>query len=249
MIEGINGFKFTLEVSRAPLRKFDVKLPIAIEVLHQIDAGKLKLNRVVALGPADAREGPPGMLKVPTKQTVASLLEKMVINSDNVACDKLLAMVGGPRAVNARMAALGMEGISIRFSELEMTAGKGDNTSTPAAMVALLAKLARREAGLSAASAKRLDHLLTQVATGPRRLKGELPPGTKVAHKTGGSLTRNGVTDATNDVGLITLPDGSRLAIAVFVHASPADEATREQTIAGLSRAVYETFVTPGAAP
>jgi hypothetical protein len=30
------------------------------------------------------------------------------------------------------------EGITIRFSEREMTAGMGDNTATPAAMVALL---------------------------------------------------------------------------------------------------------------
>jgi beta-lactamase class A len=40
------------------------------------------------------------------------------------------------------------------------------------------------------------------------------------------------------------LPNGSRIAIAVFVHDSPADERTREETIAKLARAVYDTFTT-----
>src|SRR5262249_11859418 len=128
------------------------------------------------------------------------------------------------------------------FTELEMGAGKGDNTATPAAIVGLLAKLARGEAGLSRASAKLLDDILLRVTTGPARLKGALPPGPPGAHKTGASDTRGGQTDATNDVGLISLPDGSRVAIAVFVHASPADVATREQTIARLARHAYDAF-------
>ena len=36
-----------------------------------------------------------------------------------------------------------------------------------------------------------------------------------------------------------------RIAIAVFVHASPADEPTREATIARLARAAYDTFSAP----
>jgi beta-lactamase class A len=216
------------------------KLPLAIEVLHHVDAGRLALDRTIALGPADARGGLPGTIAVPAKRTVRELLEAMIITSDNVACDKLLALVGGPGAVDARVRALGVQGIVIRSSELDLNAGRADNTATPAAMVALLAKLARHEVGLSAPSAARLDDLLLRVTTGPKRLKGALPPGTPVAHKTGTSGTRNGKTDATNDVGLITLPDGARIAIAVFVHASPADELTRERTIADLARAAYD---------
>ena len=109
-------------------------------------------------------------------------------------------------------------------------------------MVALLAKIARRKVGLSAASAALLEDLLLRVKTGQQRIKGELPSGTPVAHKTGMSDTRDGKTDATNDVGLITLPNGHRIAVAVFVHASPADIATRERTIARLARAAYDAF-------
>ena len=61
-----------------------------------------------------------------------------------------------------------------------------------------------------------------------------------MAHKTGTAGTRDGLTRATNDVGLVTLPDGRHLAIAVFVSDSRADEATREGVIAKVSRAVWD---------
>jgi len=219
------------------------KLPIAIEVLRQVDEGKIDLDHEILLGADDAREGVTTIV-LPSRMTVRKLLEAMVVSSDNVACDRLLALVGGPRAVDARMRGLGVEGIAIRFSEREMTAGKGDNTATPAAMVALLVRMARQGLGLLPTSAKYLEDLLLQVGTGAKRIKGALPPGTPVAHKSGTSRTQDGKTDATNDVGLISLPNGNRIAIAVFVHDSPADERTREETIAKLARAVYDTLTT-----
>jgi beta-lactamase class A len=221
------------------------KLPIAIEVLSQVDAKKLDLSQVVAVGPTDARDGPPGTMAVPTTKTLRELVKAMMITSDNVACDKLLSLVGGPRAVDARMRKLGIDDITIRHSERELHAGRGDNTATPEAMVALLAKVARRQLGLSAAGAALLDDVMLRVTTGPRRIKAGVPPGTPVAHKTGMSRTRDGKTDATNDVGLITLPNGHRVAIAVFVHASTADLETRERTIARLARAAYDAFNAP----
>jgi beta-lactamase class A len=221
------------------------KLPTAIELLHQIDRKKLALSRMVALGPADARGGPTGTMAVPAKKTVRELLEAMITTSDNVATDKLLSLIGGPRAVDARVRALGIDHVTIRYAEQDLQTGKVDNTATPAAMVALLVKIARRETGLSATSAALLDDILLRVTTGQQRIKGALPPGTPVAHKTGMSDTCDGKTDATNDVGLITLPNGHRVAVAVFVHASPADLAIRERTIARLARLAYDTFSTP----
>ena len=81
---------------------------------------------------------------------------------------------------------------------------------------------------------------MTETPTGARRLKGLLPVGTVVAHKTGSSGTVNGLTAATNDVGIIQLPNGRYLAIAVFVSDSTADEAAREAVIAEVARAAWE---------
>ena len=77
---------------------------------------------------------------------------------------------------------------------------------------------------------------------GPKRLKGLLPAGTPVAHKTGTDSTRDGRTAATNDIGIITLPDGRHLAIAVFVRDSGADEAARESTIAAAAKAAWDQW-------
>ena len=81
---------------------------------------------------------------------------------------------------------------------------------------------------------------LTASVTGPKRLRAGLPAGTLLAHKTGSSGTHGGITAATNDIGLITLPDGRKLAIAVLVTDSRADEATREGVIARIARVAYD---------
>lgn len=68
----------------------------------------------------------------------------------------------------------------------------------------------------------------------------DLPAGTRVAHKSGTSGVDDGVAHATDDIGLIPLPDGRRIAIAVFATDSTAQEATREQVIARIARAAYD---------
>ncbi len=77
---------------------------------------------------------------------------------------------------------------------------------------------------------------------GPRRIPGLLPAGTRVAHKTGTSRTLGGLTRATNDVGIVLLPDARHLAVAVFVADSQADEATREGVIARVARAAWDRW-------
>ena len=72
------------------------------------------------------------------------------------------------------------------------------------------------------------------------RLDGDLPSEVHVAHKSGTSDVDNGVAHATNDIGLIPFPDGRRIAIAVFVTDSTADQATREKVIARIAKAAYD---------
>jgi len=70
-----------------------------------------------------------------------------------------------------------------------------------------------------------------------------LPAGTAVAHKTGTSPTNaEGLSPATNDAGIITLPNGKHLIISVFVCNSTNDEATRESTIAKIAKAAYDFY-------
>ena len=168
----------------------------------------------------------------------------MVSNSDGTACDVFLRLLGQP-AVNRHLHSLEVSNVVVATTEREM--GRDERAqyrswATPEGMIVLLRAL-NEGRGLSAQSRELLLGFMTESTTGPKRIKGLLPPGTRVAHKTGTSRTVNGLTAATNDVGIIQLPDGRHLAIAVFVSDARADDTTRDAVIAKISRAAWNHWI------
>ncbi|MBL8565198.1 MAG: class A beta-lactamase [Hyphomicrobiaceae bacterium] len=119
---------------------------------------------------------------------------------------------------------------------LEFENDPRDN-STPMAMLQLLLAIDNGKA-LSPKSREFLLGSMSRTRTGKARLKGLLPKGVPVAHKTG---TLGGVA---NDVGYVTLPDGQRFAIAVFTSSSTTSEADRDRAIAEIARTLYDYFLT-----
>jgi beta-lactamase class A len=112
------------------------------------------------------------------------------------------------------------------------------DTATPAAAADLLARVQRRQI-LKDDTSRLLMEALEGTTTGPRRLRGLLPAGTRVAHKTGSGPVVGGRALGTNDAGLVELPGGrGQLAVVVLIKASDRDEATRERAIAEIARAV-----------
>lgn len=110
------------------------------------------------------------------------------------------------------------------------------DTSSARAMSQLLARIWRGQV-LSAGSQQVLQQIMLDTRTGSGRLRGMLPMGTPVAHKTGT------VGDVINDVGVITLPDGQgHVVVAVFVQ-SRASSAERDAAIAQLARAAHDYFL------
>jgi len=85
--------------------------------------------------------------------------------------------------------------------------------------------------------------MMTNSTPGRGRIRGLLDDAS-VAHKTGTSDTQNGVTAATNDIGIVTLPNGNHMFISVFVSDSPADEKTREATIAKITKVLWDAWKT-----
>ncbi len=109
--------------------------------------------------------------------------------------------------------------------------------ASPRAMLTVLTKLWKGELLNKENTAAMLD-IMYRCETGMNRIKGMLPPGTKVAHKTG---TYPGTA---NDVGIIDMPDGTHLAIAVYVKKSAKIEGhDLEATIAHTARSVYDYFL------
>jgi beta-lactamase class A len=113
------------------------------------------------------------------------------------------------------------------------------DTGTPTGTVQLLKRAFAGEV-LSKRSTALLIEALKATTTFPTRLKGLLPAGTVVAHKTGSSGTTNGLAAATNDSGVIFLPDGGQLAVSVYVKASTRSDAERDSIIARIARAAFD---------
>lgn len=130
---------------------------------------------------------------------------------------------------------------SVKPEDQKAAAKKFDSdprdTSTPDAMAALLEKIYHRDI-LKPESEGLLLDIMRRCRTGEARLRGLLPQGTEIAHKTG---TIGGTT---NDVGIVTLPDNAgHVAIAVFVKSSEQDTSARERGIAEIARAVHDYFL------
>jgi beta-lactamase class A len=117
------------------------------------------------------------------------------------------------------------------------------DTSTPEGMARLLEVVWDGHA-MSPASRDLLLDIMYRCLTGNERIKGMLPAGTRVAHKTGtigpSRMIPGGRT--ANDVGIIDLPNnGGHLITAVFVKDAD-DSALAERAIAHIARASYDYF-------
>lgn len=166
---------------------------------------------------------------------MAELLAYSVAQSDNNVCDLLFRFLGGPEVVNRYIAGLGVGETEIAADEETMhrrTDNQYLNWTTPLAAVRLL-ELFRRGKLLSAESGDFLLKTMFATETGPDKLRGLLPPGVAVAHKTGSAFRdAQGVMVADNDIGIVRLPDGRSYSIAVFVMDSREDDRTNAAVIA-----------------
>jgi len=227
------------------------KFHLALFFLHAVDQKLSKLETSVVVDERDwePREWSPlrdQYKTMPAAVPLKDLLSAIIGNSDNVACDILLREAGGVHVVQDYIRSLGIADIAIAATEKEMHQSwpvQYSNWTTPAAMLILLEKF---DAGqvLSPASTRLLLGWMSESPRISGRLKGLLPAGTPVAHKPGTSdVSPQGVAAATNDVGIITLPNNKHLLISAFVSDSRASEATREWVIARIAQLVYQANI------
>lgn len=195
-----------------------VKIAIAANYLAQVEHGRRTLDQRIAGRPA------------------SQLMSAMIIRSDNHATDLLLRNLGGPRTVQLWLSQNNIDGLRIDRNIAQLLSDRRDlrdirDSSTPRAMVELLRRLDSGEL-LRPSSRSYLLGLMARCITGRNRMKALLPAGTPVEHKTG---TLAGYS---SDVGYITMPDGRRIAVALFVRS----RADRPRTLAEAGRAIYDGF-------
>ncbi len=109
--------------------------------------------------------------------------------------------------------------------------------ASPVAIARALAALKRGEL-LSRASTDFMLQLMGEARTGTLRLRGGLPPGWAIAHKTGTGPDWRGASVGINDVGLLTAPDGHAYSVAVMIRQTDRPASARHALMQGVTRAV-----------
>jgi len=223
-----------------------VKFPQAIAILNQVDAGILNYDMRIYFEKGDLRPNTYSPLRDERTEdnfdiSLSEALSYTISRSDNNVCDKLFKILGGTRVAEDYVQNLGLKSISIGTDYADM--GKNTiyaNQSSPKDMLELLRMFYDKEL-LSKESSELLWIKMVETSTGPDRIKGLLPQGTVVGHKTGTSGTdEDGITAAFNDIGIVKLPDGGSFAIVIFISNSMEDNDTNARTIAEISKATYD---------
>lgn len=172
------------------------------------------------------------------------LIEIMITRSSNPATDALLAVIGGPPAVNDWVRRQGIEEFSIDRDIATLVRDDGEydpaswidprDAATPRAMVRLLQGLYRGEF-LSDEHRQVVLGAMSRTVTGQRRIVAHIPEEATVSHKTGS------LNNTSSDVGIIETPDGRAIAVAIYVTGQGSRRA-REARIAAIARALYDGF-------
>lgn len=203
-----------------------------------------------------------------TRFTVRELLVGAVSQSDSTAVDALIKLVGGPQTVTAFLQRNGIAGMHVDTDERDIgrvsnhlrpgqampshetkaqalqreklgyedMLADGRNRSTPSAAVDFLHKLAEGQLLAPRSTALLIDLMRKQAV--PSRLRGGIPAGADFADKTGSSMTVAGKNAAWNDIAIMTLPDGHRIFIAVFLKDTAMPKPQRNLLFADIARAV-----------
>ncbi len=202
-----------------------VKIAVAANYLAQVEHGRRSLDDRIA------------------GRSARSLIEAMMIRSDNHATDVLMRDLGGPKTLQSWLTQQDISGLRIDRNIAQLLSSPRDlwdvrDSSTPRAMVELLARIDSGKL-LRPESRSYLLDVMARCQTGKNRMRALLPAWARVENKTG---TLNGYT---SDVGFITLPDGRRVAVAFFARGG----SNRPATIAWAARAIYDGFARALAAP
>ena len=195
-----------------------MKIAVAAAYLTEVDAGRRSLDETIGA------------------TTALTLIEQMLIHSNNRSTDILIATLGGPAAVDNWLRARRLSGIRVDRNIAQLLAARRDlhdirDSSTPVAMLQLLRLIDSGDA-LSPRSRALLLDIMRRCATGRNRIRGLMPPEAMVEHKTG---TLSGYT---GDVGYLTRPDGRRIAVVFFARGGD----NRPAVISTAARAIYDGF-------
>jgi beta-lactamase class A len=200
-----------------------MKVPVMLGIFEAVTRGELALDQQVPVRndflsivdgshyALEAREDSDHSLyeKIGSSVPLEELVRLMIVRSSNLATNLVIERIGAPR-VMALMHQIGAHDIQVlRGVEDDLAYRAGRNNTTTAHDLMLIFRTIGESRAISPdASARMTEILLAQehndgIPTG-------LPPGTKMAHKTGA------ITEIAHDAGIVYRPDGSKYVLVVL---------------------------------
>lgn len=216
------------------------KLPLAAEVLRDVDAGKRKLDQFIPFSEADMVAHAPvtGANLKAGGMTIGDLAKAAQITSDNPAANLIMRELGGPEGMTQRLRAAGDPVTRLDRYEPMMNRVAADDprdTTSPAAMARLIARYLTTDY-LTQASKDLLIGWMIETQTGLKRIRAGLPLDWKAGDKTGTAMSE-GMTDKYNDVAIVWPPGRAPILIAAYFNTNIGYGDTRDEFQAVLAEA------------
>jgi beta-lactamase class A len=223
-----------------------MKVPVMMALFEAVDAGELRLTEPLpvrnefrsivdgspfALDPAE--DGDPDLYAaLGGSRPLEELIRRMIVRSSNLATNLLIERIGAPRAtaLMRRLGAGGLEVLRGVEDQKAFDAGR-NNTVTARGLEVALTALAEGTTFSPASNEAMLDILAAQEFND--KIPALLPPGTRVAHKTGD------ITAIHHDAAIV-FPPGQEPYVLVVLTRGYADEKAADRAIAEISRVVWD---------
>jgi beta-lactamase class A len=212
------------------------KLLLASAVVRQVETGKESFDRRIAIRKEDLVPWAPfSETRVGSDASVEELCAAAMTQSDNVAANLLLPLIGGPPGIGRFAKTLGDSHTRLDRNETELNSaipGDERDTTTPLAMLGNLRALLLGDA-LTPAGRAKLEGWLRANKTGDARLRAGLPKDWQAGDKTG-----SGAHGTTNDVAILWPPGRKPLLVASYLTGSKLESESRDALHASLARAL-----------
>jgi beta-lactamase class A len=201
------------------------------------------LSRAVPIERLDNAISPVTERRVGTTMTLAALCSAAVRYSDNTAANLLLDRLGGPKGLDATLAALGDDVTRMQRREPALNdwaPGATRDTSTPRALAHDLRAFVLGD-GLDAPERARLRTWLRTNTTGDTLIRAGVPDGWEVGDKTG----TGGTYGARNDIAVVWPPDRAPIVIAILSNRRQRDAEHDDRLLARAASVAVAALAKP----
>ena len=226
------------------------KYIVALKVLDKIDRENISPDQKIKITEAMVEKNLFSPMldenkSFPFEITISRLLQYMISESDNNACDILIDYAGGVGQIASYVHNIGYEDIKITVNEKDMNKNIEKQYANTASTIDIARLMKSVDEGkiLSEKSTDFLKNLMLKTTTGENKIKAGLPDGIIVGHKTGSSSRKNNrIKIADNYAAFVVLPDGSVYYLVVFLQDSVLSDSKNADLFRRISEVVFEEF-------